>query len=362
MQSGEIMMGRTRLTSRAAGICLVSTLALFCVAACQKADTNKVPKTGVAAFYDGRNIKWIIPYSPGGGYDEYARLISPYLEKYTGARVDIYNMPGAGGLRGNNELFGAAKNGLTIGSINGSAMVTNELAEMRGADYKITEFEFLGRIVFDTRVFVVSLDSGYETFEQIWDAGEGVNIGATGLGGSTYVDAVVANEAFDLQLNIVHGFDSSSVLRQAMLRGDIIGSWGSWGSALDAVDQGRHKVVLQSGMERSDDLADVPTAFEMAEKTPDPEHTRAILAAWESLHRVGRPVAVPPGTPPERIQFLREAFAKALHDPDLIAKAEKSGRIIRYASGEEMTQLVETAMQMPDDIRQFFIGAVKGQL
>ena len=100
----------------------------------------------------------------------------------------------------------------------------------------------------------------------------------------------------------------------------------------------------------------------MAEKTPDPEHTRAILAAWESLHKVGRPVAAPPGTPPERIQFLREAFEKALHDPELIAKAEKSGRVLRYASGEEMTQLVEEAMQMPDNIKQFFISAVKGQL
>jgi tripartite-type tricarboxylate transporter receptor subunit TctC len=33
---------------------------------------------------DGRNIRWIIPYSPGGGYDEYARLLGPFLEKYTG--------------------------------------------------------------------------------------------------------------------------------------------------------------------------------------------------------------------------------------------------------------------------------------
>ena len=355
-------MERTTLTGRVAGICLISVLTLVCMAACDRSNSNKEPKTGVAAFYDGRKIKWIIPYTPGGGYDEYARLISPYLEKYTGARVDIYNMPGAGGLRGNNELFGAAKNGLTIGSINGSAMVLNELAATRGADYKISEFEFLGRIVSDTRVLVISLDSGYETFEQIWDAGQSVKIGATGLGGSTYVDAVIANEAFNLQLNIVHGFDSSSVLRQAMLRGDIIGSWGSWGSALDAVDQGRDIVVLQSGIERSADLANVPTAFEMVEKTPDPERTRAILTAWESLHKVGRPVAAPPGTPPERIQFLREAFEKALHDPELIEKAKKSGRIIRYASGEEMTQLVDDAMQMPDDIRQLLVKAVKGQL
>ncbi len=127
-------------------------------------------------------------------------------------------------------------------------------------------------------------------------------------------------------------------------------------------DEGRHKIVLQSGVERMADLEDVPTVFEMVAKTADPEYTRAILTAWESLHAVGRPVAVPPGTPPDRVQFLREAFAKALNDPELIAKAQKSGRLISYASGEEMTKLVSDATNLPDNIRQVFIGAVKGEL
>ena len=355
-------MRLTGITSRITSACLLPFLILAFLSACQRSDSGDGAEQGPAAFYKGRNIKWIIPYSPGGGYDEYGRLISPYLEKYTGARVDIYNLTGAGGLRGTNELFGASKNGLTIGLMNGSAMVTNELAEMSGADYKISEFEFLGRIVSDARVFVISRDSGYENFEQIWKAGSDAKIGATGLGGSTYVDAVVANEAFGMNLNIIHGFDSSSVVRQAMLRGNIIGSWGSWGSALDAVDDGRHMIMLQSGTERAEDLPDVPTVFEMAEKTADPARTMAILKAWEALQQVGRPVAAPPGTNPERLQFLREAFEKALTDPELIAKAKKSGRIIRFASGEEMQRLVLEASEMPDDIRAVLIKSVKGEL
>jgi tripartite-type tricarboxylate transporter receptor subunit TctC len=336
--------------------------ALCGLAACESADENKEAKTGVAAFYDGKNIRWIIPYSPGGGYDEYGRLIAPFLEKYTGARVDIFNMPGAGGMRGANELFGSPKNGLTIGIINGSAMVTNELAGMRGADYKIAEFEFLGRVVADKRVLVVSTDSGYESFEEIWESGENVKIGATGLGGSTYVDAVIANEAFDMDVDIIHGFDSSSVVRQAMLRGNIVGTWGSWGSAADNVGLGRDKVILQSGTERATDLLDVPTVFEFVEQTTDPERTTAILTAWESLHAVGRPLAVPPGTPAERVQFLSKALHDALHDPELLAAAERSGRTIVYASAEEMKQIVTDATVMPDDIRQLFVGAIKGEL
>ena len=339
-------------------------LAIGGLTACQPADDEAEgpPKTGAAAFYDGRVIKWIIPYSPGGGYDEYGRMIAPYLEKYTGARVDIINLPGAGGMRGVNELFNSTNDGLTIGTMNGSALITNELAGMRGADYKIAEFEYLGRLVADARVLVIALDSGYTSFDEIWKLGKQIKIGATGLGGSTYVDAVIVNEALDMDLDIIHGFDSSSVVRQAMLRGNIVGTWGSWGSALDAVDQGRDKIILQSGSERAPDLPDVPTAFEFAGKTENPERATAILKAWESLHAVGRPVAVPPGTNPERVQFLSQALNDALHDPELLAFAKDTGRPINPATSEEMRQIVTDATVMRDDIRELFVRAIQGEL
>lgn len=323
---------------------------------------EKEAKAGVAGFYDGENIKWIIPYSPGGGYDEYARLIAPFLEKYTGARVDILNLPGAGGMRGVNELFKAPPDGLTIGMINGSALVTNELAGIRGADYNISEFEFIGRIVADKRVLVVSTDSGYESLEDLRNAQGEVKIGATGLGGSTYVDAVICNAAFEMDLDIIHGFDSSSFIKQAILRGNIVGTWGSWGSAIDSVTGDRQRVILQSGRERSADLPNVPTAHELVHTTSNPERTEAILAAWESLQAVGRPVAAPPGSVAERVRFLREAFDKAMHDPELLALSAKTRRPLDYASGEETKQIVAAAFAMPDDIETLFANAVKGEL
>ncbi len=341
---------------------LVSFFALVSLAACQPAADDGPEKTGPAEFYDGKNVRWIIPYSPGGGYDEYARLIAPYIEKHLGARVDVYNLPGAGGLRGVIELYNAPKNGLTIGLINGSALVMNELADMRGADYNIAEFEFLGRVVADRRVLVVANESGITSIDDIWNATSPIKIGATGLGGSTYVDAVVTNEAFGLNLDIIHGFDSSSVVRQAMLRGNIVGTWGSWGSALDAVGEGAHKVILQSGRERLAELPDAPTTFEMVERTDNPERTLAILNEWQILQEVGRPVAAPPGTHPERLKYLTEAFGKAMLDPELLAIAKESGRTTDYVPAEEMSQIIADALDMPAEVKQLFVRAIKGEL
>ena len=249
-------MTKSRVFALSVSALILSPIMFGGLTACQPSEKNKNTEIDVASFYKGKKVKWIIPYSPGGGYDEYARLLSPYLKKYTGARFDILNLPGAGGMRGANELFSSPSDGLTIGMINGSALVTNALVGIKGADYKIGEFEFLGRVVADTHVLIVSKQSSYESFEQILNAEDELKIGATGLGGSTYLDAVIIKEAFGLNLNIIHGFDSSSVIRQAMLRGNIVGSWGSWGSAIDAVDDGRHIVVLQSGTERNADLPD----------------------------------------------------------------------------------------------------------
>jgi hypothetical protein len=43
-------------------------------------------QTKAEVFFKGKKMNLIIPYSPGGGYDLYARMVIPSLEKYTGAR------------------------------------------------------------------------------------------------------------------------------------------------------------------------------------------------------------------------------------------------------------------------------------
>jgi tripartite-type tricarboxylate transporter receptor subunit TctC len=324
--------------------------------------TNVHPEDSAAFFFDGAVIQWIIPNNPGGGYDEYARLIAPYLAKFTGARIHVRNIPGSGGMRALSELFKSPADGLTIGLINGGGMVTNQIAKISGAEFEIEKLSFLGRVATDIRVLALSGQSKYSSFNDIMDAGEEVRIGATGLGGSTYVDAVITREVFGLNMNVIHGFNNSSAMRHAMLRGNIDGTWSSWGSVQDEVDSGRINLVVQGGRTRAASLPNVPTVFEWVEKSADPVLTQNILRALDALHVVGRVVAAPPGMPSERLQFLQQAFRQALHDPEFLDDAVKARRPIVFAPGEEMAEIIVSALVMPAEIRQVFVKAVRSGL
>ena len=315
-----------------------------------------------AEFYKGNVIKWIVPYKPGGGYDEYSRAIAPYMEKYTGSRVDIENIPGAGGMKGANEIFNSPPDGLTVGIINGSAMVTNQLSEIEGASYKIADYNYLGRMVADLRVLVVGTNSSYKTFEDLMNSQNDVVVGATGLGGSTYVDAVITGPAFGIKQKVVHGFDNSGDVRQAMLRGDVAAMWGSLGSAIQGAADGDHVIVAQSDLVRSPLLPDVPSVFEYVDGLPNAAEVRPILDAWDALNAVGRPVAAPPGIPEDRLAFLRDAFAKAMSDPEFVAGMTKAERELSFMDGEKMGKVASSTTNMPAEVKDVIVAAVLGKI
>ena len=69
-------------------------------------------------FYEGKTIRFIVPYGPGGGFDVQARLMARYLPKYIAGKptVIVQNMPGGGGSIGPNYVYNVSKpDGLTIG-------------------------------------------------------------------------------------------------------------------------------------------------------------------------------------------------------------------------------------------------------
>jgi tripartite-type tricarboxylate transporter receptor subunit TctC len=65
---------------------------------------------------------------------------------------------------------------------------------------------------------------------------------------------------------------------------------------------------------------------------------------------LGRPLLATPGIPPGRLKILRESYAKALKDPELLAEAEKGRMDVEPTPGEELQDLIQKVMDQPKEV------------
>ena len=74
---------------------------------------------------------------------------------------------------------------------------------------------------------------------------------------------------------------------------------------------------------------------------------RTVLTVGEGF---GHPMMAPPGSSPDRVKILREAYLKALKDPELVAEAQKGQWVIEPVSGEEPQSLADQIMVQPPQV------------
>src|SRR6478672_7362851 len=80
----------------------------------------------------GRQLRWLVPFPPGGGYDIYSRMIQPFYQEKLGANVVVENMPGAGGTVCANTLSKSKPDGLTLGFFNAPGLLAAAMTEVSG--------------------------------------------------------------------------------------------------------------------------------------------------------------------------------------------------------------------------------------
>ena len=112
-------------------------------------------------------------------------------------------------------------------------------------------------------------------------------------------------------------------------------------SVSSAIRSGEIRPLLTIGETDNELFAGVPTATDLALRTPEQEQ---ILSSLVDLAATSRTVATTPGVDPGRLQFLRDAFACALTDQELVAKSAKQRRPIEYLSGEETASAVDSLL------------------
>jgi tripartite-type tricarboxylate transporter receptor subunit TctC len=314
----------------------------------------------VADFYKAHPITMLVGSGAGGGYDIYARAFARYWTNHIPGHPAIVpkNMPAAAGLAAASALYNSSeRDGSVVGAFtNGAAM--DPLFGDAGAHYDALQFKWLGSIGKLENVCATWHTSPVKTIAAARE--RQVIVAAAGATSNTAIVPKMLNELIGTKFKVISGYDPGSGLTIAVESGEAEGICGLSWSTMKAsrprwVNDHLLNVIVQMGLSKLRDLPDVPSALDLVGDAQNKQVMELILMRQEA----GRPFAAPPGTPDDRVDALRQAFAETLKDPRFIAEAEKTELEIDPLTGQEIEKLLARAYAAPKTIVQRAAGLVE---
>lgn len=295
--------------------------------------------------FKGKIIRIVVGFSPGGGFDTYARAVGRHMGKYIPGNptITVENMTGAGSLIAANHLYKVAKpDGLTIGAFNGN-QILGQLVGAQGINFDARKMEWVGAPGYNHDLCVLNRQSGIANAEQWLAAKTPLKLGGSAPGAPTDDGPKILKEAIGLPMRLVTGYKGTADIRVAVESAEVDGLCGfSWASVRatwrKAIESGQVAVVLQSAPKAAPELAKVPLSVSFARSA---EARQLIEAGIHQPSFLTYSYSLPPGTPKDRVQILRRAFLETVKDADFLNEAAKANLEIAPASGEEIEQYVQ---------------------
>jgi hypothetical protein len=166
-------------------------------------------------------------------------------------------------------------------------------------------------------------------------------IGSSGIADDTYQYPALLNHMFAAKFKMVLGYPGGNDINLAMERGEVQGRCSIPWSTVKAtrrfwIDENKVSLLMQYSLGKHTDLPGVPLVMDLA-KT---DEQRTILKLIFGRQVMGRPFAVPPGVPRDRVDALRNAFMETMADKEFLTEAEKAKIEVTPVSGEKIESLV----------------------
>jgi tripartite-type tricarboxylate transporter receptor subunit TctC len=302
----------------------------------------------------GKTIRIIVGYSPGGGFDTLTRIAARHLSKHLPGKPNIIvnNMTGAGGAVALNYVYSrGTPDGLTWVASDG-ALVLSKILGLKGPEFDIDKFPWLGVAQADHQVCMVMTRTGITTAEQFLKSKTPIRIASTVPGDSVHIRPVIAAEAVGANFKIIQGYPGTSDMRLAMQSGDADAACWGWESmkvtGADMLQRKEAIPILQIGLERHADLPNLPNILDF----PMSNDAKAMLRLVAGPGAIAKLFATSPGAPPPLLSALQKGFADTLKDPELLADAGKSKMTISYMSAQNVEKIIKEMNSTPAELKQ----------
>jgi tripartite-type tricarboxylate transporter receptor subunit TctC len=180
-------------------------------------------------------------------------------------------------------------------------------------------------------------------------------LAGTAEGASGNDVALLLRDTIGLNVKIITGYPDSGAIFLAVDRKEVDGRFvGLSAVSSSKADwlkpEGPVRTLLQFGrLERNSLFPDTPTARELAKD----DRSRALIGLAELPYQLSRPLAAPPGLPPERARALQGAFMAMQEDADYLREAERLGLDVSPVDGVQALALIEKLAASPKELLDY---------
>lgn len=265
--------------------------------------------------YPSRPVTIIVPFAPGGGSDNVARIVATRLTERTGGTFIIDNKPGAGTNIGNEQAARAKNDGQTL--LFGQVTLSINPSVYKTLKYDVKkDFVPVAHIANSPTVLIASQSLAAKTVQEVVAAAkakpDAINYGSGGKGTSVHL----AGELFGSLTNapMTHiPYKGSAPAVTDLIGGQIQLIFDTAPSAIPHIKGGKVKPLAVSGAKRLAEIPNTPTFAEAGVPTFD-------APAWYGL-------LAPAGTSPAIVKYLNSEIEQILKEPATSQKLLQMGAV-----------------------------------
>lgn len=273
------------------------------------------------ALAQGRPLRIIVPFPPGGAVDILGRVLAERLPAALGTPVVVENRGGAGGLIGADALAKGDRDGTMIGLISVTTLCAFPFMTSRLPFNPRTDLAPVTQITDGALLCVVNAErarqQGWTDFRRLiaWSRAnpEQVKMGSSGTGTTSHINIEAINA--EANAKILHvPYRGGGPAITDLLAGTIDIMFDVMPALMPHVTAGRFLPLAVSSAARLSILPEVPGMADFA----DLGLGRHDVVTWNA-------VMAPGGTPPEHIQRLHAAIRSVGAQADFVERLKPLG-------------------------------------
>lgn len=308
-----------------------------------------------ANFYEGKTISVVIGAS-GGSLEITSRIVSRHLGKHIPGKpnVVVQNMPGGAHLVATNHVYNVAKpDGLTLLANNPTVGIA-QLTKVDAARFDLRRFQWLGSSGADGVALAIRPDLPYKTWDELKKADRELVVGTTGPGSNAHDFPLLLKEFAGAKFKLVSGYPANADILLAIERKEV-DVWAAFATTIKlAADRGAVRPLVR-GRVAIPGFEKLPVDEELATS----QVGKAIMGIRAAPAAIGRAFAAPPATPADRVKILRDAFARAVKDPEFLEEMKKAKIGVGYIAPEEVQKMFQSLLEQPPEVQKEMVKYIK---